>query len=213
MARAILLDVDGVILDSYQAFRAVWSRWSARHSLHFDTVWGATHGRRPVDTITAVAPHLDSVAEYRSLELLIDDPVLQFPPVAGAQDFLRTIPMGRWGLVTSNDKEKVQERFQANHLLIPKVIVDGHCVAVGKPAPDCYQLGAQLLGAAPAECLVFEDSPAGICAGRKAGCFVVGITTTHPRASLVDAHVIIDTLSEGSRLVREWFGDTDTSCC
>lgn len=205
MTRGILLDVDGVILDSYGAFRIVWERWAARHRLDFESVWLATHGRRPVDTITEVAPHLDSKAEQTWLELMIDDPALQFPPVEGAKDFLGAIPMGRWGLVTSNDVEKVRARFQTGGLPVPEVIVDGHSVPIGKPAPDCYRLGSQLLGVPPEACLVFEDAPAGIQAARTAGCRVVGITTTHSEASLAEADVIVDSLVEGAILVAEWF--------
>lgn len=204
MARAVLLDVDGVLLNSAEAFSTVWRAWAALHDLEFDLVWAATHGRRPVDTIEEVAKHLNSRVEYERLQVLVDDPSLAFPAQLGAREFLESLPDGRWALVTSSHPDKVRARFKIVGLPVPRVVVGGDSVARGKPAPDCYLLAADLIGTNPQSCLVVEDAPAGVQAARTAGCQVVGITTTHAASSLSDAHRVAGTLREVQDLVEEW---------
>jgi mannitol-1-/sugar-/sorbitol-6-phosphatase len=203
--RSVLLDVDGVLLDSAGAFRSVWAQWAARHGLAFERVWEATHGRRPVDTIAEVAPHLDSDSEYIWLQTVVEDPGLSFPPIEGAVEFLRGLPKGRWGLVTSGHEERVRSRFLKAGLLVPEIIVDGLCVPIGKPAPDCYQLGAARLGSAPSECLAVEDAPAGVRSARDAGAYVIALSTTHAKAALQDAHVVVRGLEEAGHIIADWF--------
>jgi len=137
--------------------------------------------------------------------LLVADPALAFPPMEGASDFLSSLPMNRWGLVTSGDVEKVRARFERGSLPVPDIIVDGQSVRKGKPAPDCYQRGALLLAVRTDQCLVLEDAPAGIRSARDAGCKVLGIASTHHRDSLSEAHVLVDNLMQARAIVADWF--------
>ncbi|MFA5891086.1 MAG: HAD-IA family hydrolase [Actinomycetota bacterium] len=205
--RAVLLDVDGVLLNSAEAFRTVWQTWATRHALDFDPVWAATHGRRPIDTIEEVAGHLNSGEEYAQLQMLVDDPGLRFPPMEGAEELLAALPRDRWALVTSSHAGKVRARFARVGLPVPKVVVDGTSVTRGKPAPDCYLLAAELLGTDPAACLVVEDAPAGVEAALAAGARVVGITATHPASALSNAHTLVGCLQEVRPLVEHWLTD------
>jgi len=86
LGKALLLDVDGVILDSSAAYETVWELWSTLHGLDPVIVLAATHGRRPIDTIEEVAPQLDPTEEFERLQLLVADPALEFPPMEGASD-------------------------------------------------------------------------------------------------------------------------------
>jgi sugar-phosphatase len=203
----ILLDVDGVLIDSYAAFQSVWGSWASRHNLDFDLVWRATHGKRPVDTIRDVAPHVDAEEEYLHLQHLASSPQLNFPAIEGAGGFLRSFPPELWALVASGHEEQVRKRFNKARLPQPIHIVDGLQVSKGKPRPECYELGAKKLGLNCDQCLSVEDAPAGIDAALAAGCYVVAISTTHDVSSLVHAHVTVGSLMEARLEIDQWVSD------
>ena len=202
--RGVLLDVDGVLLDSYSAFQTVWREWADGHSLEFAPVWAATHGRRPVDTILEVAPHLDAEEEYLWLQTRAKHPDLPFPPIQGARELLSSLHPESWALVTSSHEPAVRSRFTRAELPAPKWIVDASAVTNGKPHPQGYEMGASLLGVSPRECLVIEDAPSGITAGRSAGCFVVAVTTTHSANELDEAHQVVASLAEAKEFLDGW---------
>ena len=106
------------------------------------------------------------------------------------------LPADGWGVVTSGHRTLAEGRLRAVGLPVPAVMVCGDEVSRGKPDPEGYLSGARLLGAAPADCVVFEDAPAGIAAGLAAGMTVIGITTTHAASALAGAAVVIDDLTE-----------------
>jgi sugar-phosphatase len=93
--------------------------------------------------------------------------------VDGAPTFLRSLPPRAVGLVTSASLEMVTARMPHVGIPIPRVVVTGDDILRGKPAPDCYLLGASRLGVDPADTVVFEDAEAGIVAGLAAGMSVV----------------------------------------
>ncbi len=200
----VLLDVDGVMLDSYAAFQTVWNAWAEMHGLDAETVWAATHGLRPIDTIRQVAPALDPEKEFLWLRERVQKPDLAFPPIQGASDFLNSLPVDKWALVTSSYGPLVRERFQNADLPQPGHIVDAIAVEEGKPAPECYELGASLLEVETHQCLVIEDAPAGIRAGLDAGCTVVALASTHHESELSDAHEIVANLQEARQMIDTW---------
>lgn len=200
----VLFDVDGVILDSFTAFQSVWKDWANRHALEYANVWAATHGRRPVDTVAEVAPHLNPEREYAWLQSRAKHPDLEFPAFAGAAEFLRAIPPDGWALVTSSHEPAVRSRFEKAGLPDPLHVVDATKVAVGKPEPHCYLLGASLLDVTPERCIVFEDSPAGVTSGKNAGCYVVAIASTHTEQELEDAHLVVRDLVEARDVFQQW---------
>ncbi|ARB29543.1 HAD family hydrolase [Pseudomonas tolaasii] len=190
--RAFLFDMDGTLLNSIAAAERVWSRWAERHGLDVAAFLKTIHGARAIDTITRQAlPGVDAEVEAQWItEAEIDD-VEGVVAIAGAAEFLNSVPGDQWALVTSAPRALALRRLQAAGIKPPTVWVTAEDVAIGKPDPACYVLGAQRLGVAVQDCLVFEDAPVGIRAGEAAGADVVVVTATHSRP-LVTAHVCID---------------------
>lgn len=193
---AVLFDVDGVLLDSAATHHRIWTAWAKLRRLDADAVWQQTFGRRPEDTVREVAPHLDPVAERHVLNELMRVEGDAFPPIKGADDLLGTLQPGSWAIVTSGSRRPVHQRFGRAGLPLPGVQVYGEDVLNAKPDPECYLLAAARLGADPSRCLVVEDAPAGVAAGKAAGCTVVGITTTHQAAQLLQADAYVSSLAE-----------------
>jgi sugar-phosphatase len=188
---AFLFDLDGVLVDSRTVVERTCRLWAQRHQLDPEKVLRIAHGRRTRDTVKAVAPHLDQdreVAWLDDTELADVDGLTQVP---GVYQFLATLPAGSWAVVTSCGRALAELRLQSVGLPIPKVVVTSEDVSQGKPAPDGYQLGAQRLGHDVATCVVFEDAPPGIAAGRAAGALVIALSTTHPGADFSGAEAII----------------------
>jgi sugar-phosphatase len=94
-------------------------------------------------------------------------------------DFLLQLPSERWAIVTSATLELAERRLDAAGIPRPGVMITAEDVTRGKPAPDGFALAAKRLGFDAADCLVFEDAPAGIAAGEAAGADVMVITATH----------------------------------
>ena len=173
--RAVALDVDGVLLDSSAAHQAVWRQWARSRDIAAAPVLAASSGRRPEDTVREVAPHLDPAAERLALDALTRASRVVVPAMPGAADLLRVLPAARWAIVTSGSAWYVRKAFSQHRLPLPAVQVYGEDVAAGKPAPDAYLLAVSLLGVEPGDCLVVEDSPGGVAAGKAAGCPVLGV--------------------------------------
>jgi sugar-phosphatase len=172
------------------------------------------HGVRSVETIQQVAPHLDAEAEAAWLtvaEVADTEGVTAMP---GAYALLASLPPDAWTIVTSGGRELAQARLRAAGLPIPAQIVTADDVTQGKPAPEPYLLGAQRLGVAPARCLVIEDAPAGIQAGRRAGMPVLSIASTHTPdellatgATVVVARIAdlrVKSMTDSYRLAVQW---------
>jgi sugar-phosphatase len=188
---AFLFDLDGVLVDSRAVVERVCRLWAARLGVDADALLRIAHGRRTRDTVRIVAPHLDAESEAAWIddqELLDTDGLVE---VRGAQRLLRSLPAGKWAVVTSCGLDLARLRLASVGLPIPDVLVTSENVSAGKPAPDGYRLGAQRLGVDPASCAVFEDAPPGIAAGLAAGARVVALRTTHPDADFAGATAVI----------------------
>jgi sugar-phosphatase len=188
---AFLFDLDGVLVDSRAVVERTWRRWAQRHHLDAEPILRIAHGRRVRDSLRAVFPSLAVDAEVDWLDAAELEDVDGLTIVPGAREFLESLPPDRWAIVTSCGQALAQRRLGAVGLPMPKVRVVAEDVENGKPAPDGYQLGAQRLGCDPRACLVFEDAPAGLAAGRAAGARVIALTTTHVAAALVGAEAFI----------------------
>lgn len=180
---AFMFDMDGTILSSIAATERVWSAWAIRHGLDVETFLPTIHGVRARETIRNLnLPGVDVMAEVEALTQAEFDDVDGIESIHGAAHFLNALPVDRWAIVTSAPRRLALRRLEAAGLPVPPVMVTGEDVANGKPAPDCFLLGAQRLGHRPEDCLVFEDAPAGIRAGEAAGASVLVITATHNHA-------------------------------
>lgn len=181
---AVLFDMDGTLVDSAASVLRAW-RWTAEQlRLSFSAFRPYLHGIPADQVLARVAP---SVAAERRAELAaamlarqaVDtDGVLAVPGAAEAIAVFRSAPRARWAVVTSADRTLAEARLRAAGLPLPRQLITAELTHVGKPAPDPYLYAARSLGVLPADCLVVEDSPAGVRSGRAAGCPVLGVLTS-----------------------------------
>ncbi|UXY14543.1 HAD-IA family hydrolase [Chitiniphilus purpureus] len=172
-AAALLFDMDGTLIDSHQAVEHVWAVWCERRGLDLQAVLRVCHGTRTEDTVRLVAPQLDVAAEVAWLEALEAEVVDGQMALPGAAALLAQLPASRWAVATSAALPVARMRFAHCRLPLPEVLVTSEMVVQGKPAPDPYLLAARRLGVDPAQCVVFEDAPAGLASALAAGCRVI----------------------------------------
>jgi sugar-phosphatase len=193
---AILFDLDGVLVDSTRSVDRQWRAWARQKGVDGDKVMAIAHGVRTIEVIRAVAPHLDADAEVWELENREADDHEGVEIMPGAIELIRSIPEGRWGVVTSGTRLLASARLRFGGLPVPKILVTAEDVANGKPHPEPYLTGAKRMGFNPADCLVIEDAPAGIQAAHAGGMKVVGITSTYAAARLNEADFVIQRLPQ-----------------
>jgi len=190
---AVISDLDGVLVDSSAATSRAWARWGERHGLDGAAIQAANHGLPARDVVAEHVPAetLDAESGFlRDAEVGDTEGVLAFPGAAG----VLALPVV--AIATSCVLPLAHARLRAAGLPIPDVLVSADQVARGKPSPDPYLLAAERIGAEPGDCLVLEDAPSGISAGRAAGMTVWAVATTHAPAELGAAHRIADGLPE-----------------
>ena len=174
--RALLFDMDGTLVNSIAVVERTWRRFAGRYGLDPAAVLAVCHGRRAGETVTLFAsPGMDIEAEVERLtaeEIADVEGVVAIP---GARELLAALPRGRWAIVTSASRTLATTRLAVAGLIVPDALVTAEAVVDGKPAPDGYLAAARALGVAAAECLAFEDAPAGLQAARAAGAVVVAV--------------------------------------
>ena len=162
-AEALLLDMDGTLVHSTTEVETVWRLWCQGHRLDPAPVLAMCHGVRSREVIRALA--------------LLDELEIQHAgvaePIAGARTLLGALSPARWVLVTSASQRVARHRLASAGLPLPRLLIGAEDVVRGKPDPEPYLLAARQLGLAPADCLVFEDAPAGIRSARQAGSQVL----------------------------------------
>jgi mannitol-1-/sugar-/sorbitol-6-phosphatase len=183
-----------VLLDSTRAVAEQYTNWAREHGFDPSEVMKAAHGVRTVEVIRRVAPHLDPVAETKKIEDR-EAVATNVVAMAGAVALLNSIPRGRWCVVTSGTRFLATTRMRKFGIPIPEVLVTAEDVKNGKPDPEPYRKGAELLKVNPATCVVVEDAPAGIRSAHAAGMKVISLPTTYPVAELHEADVIVSGLS------------------
>jgi mannitol-1-/sugar-/sorbitol-6-phosphatase len=181
---ALLFDLDGVLVDSTPAVTRVWQGWAAEHGFNAEEVVVRAHGRPSLSTIREYLPDGDHEAENCELERREIADLEGIVPLPGALELLRSLPASRWTIVTSCTRALAQVRIQAGGLPLPGKLVTCDDVTHGKPNPEPYVKAATCLGFRPGECVVLEDVPAGIRAGKAAGAKVIAFTTTDRERAL-----------------------------
>lgn len=209
---AVLFDNDGTLIDSHVAVERSWAAWAVDHGIPVERFVGF-HGMPSRGIVARVAPELDdveaAVSDIDRRELADIEGVVALPGAAEALSALGA----RAAIVTSAGDDLARRRIGAAGLTPPVVIVTADDIPVGKGKPDPlpYLTGAARLGVDPARCLVVEDAPAGLRAGRAAGAAVVGITSTsnaeelEPLADLVVpdlSHLTFTVTDEGVRVAH-----------
>lgn len=153
------------------------------------------HGRRTIETIRIVAPGLDAGAQNREVEEMEIEDKEGIVTIPGAAELLRSLPPPSFAVVTSATRTLAAARLQQAGLVVPQNLVSADDVSEGKPSPEPYLKGAALLSVAPADCVVFEDTPAGIASGKVAGMRVIALLTTYPEKELQAADAILPSLA------------------
>ena len=195
-ARALLLDMDGTLVNSDAVVERCWRRWAAEHGLDGDAAMHVVHGRQGHLSMAILLPDRpmeQNVEENRRMlaaETADTDGVV---PVPGAPAFLTSLDGLPHALVTSASDALARVRMGAAGLPLPAVMITAESVGASKPDPEGFLKGAAALGFAPADCLAFEDSEAGIAAALAAGMRVVGIG---PRAAALTPTVQVDSLEQ-----------------
>jgi sugar-phosphatase len=177
-ARALLLDMDGTLVDSGAAVQRVWRAWAAEHGLDGDQVLEVVHGRQGFASMAILLPDRPmEVNRAENARMLVQETADTegVVPIGGAPAFLASLAGLPHALVTSADDALARARMGAAGLAVPAVAVTAEHVTRSKPDPEGFLLGAELLGIDPADCVVLEDSEAGTHAGLAAGMQVIGI--------------------------------------
>lgn len=195
VCKAILFDLDGVLIDSGAAVEHHWRQWAEKHGLDVAKIFAIMHGRRTAETIREIAPHLPAESEALALEMVSIEDLTDIVALPGAKEALAALPTNRWAIVTSGTRLLALPRIEHAGLPLPDVFISGEKVEHGKPHPEGYLAAAAQLGFAPEDCVVIEDAPAGIQAGRAAGMQVIAVTTTYPADMLQHATYRVPSLA------------------
>ena len=203
-AEALLFDNDGTLVSSLESVRRCWTRWAeefgitaedfARVELHGRTAVAIAADLLPADVVPAAVARIEAL----EVEDVANGGAVLLP---GTRDFLDSLPADRWAVVTSATRRLAEARL-AHAGILPKTLVVAEDVTRGKPDPEPYLLAARQMGVDPARCVVFEDAPAGLRAGRAAGMITVALATTH-EAHELDADLVVSDLSALSALVSD----------
>ena len=182
-AAAVLFDLDGTLVDSSASVLRAWHATAAEIDIPFADFEPYVHGIPAPEVFARVAPRLEPAAVRDLTEQMLARQAADtgdVRPTPGAHAALAALPDDRWAIVTSGDRRLAKARIAAAGLPIPRVLVTSDDVRAGKPDPECYLLAAAELGAEAGRCLVVDDAPVGVAAGRAAGMAVLGVLTTYP---------------------------------
>lgn len=176
--KAVLFDLDGVLIDSTRAVARVWRRWAVEHGFNPEEVVARAHGRPSLTTVREYLPDADHAAENREVERREMEDLEGVVLLPGSARLLGELPPDRWTIVTSCTRPLAETRLRAAGLPIPERMVTSNDIKNGKPHPEPYLKGASVLGFSAEDCVVVEDVPAGIHAGKSAGATVIAFRTT-----------------------------------
>jgi sugar-phosphatase len=193
---AFLFDLDGVLLDSTECIRNTWKIWGQQHGVPLEKIMRVAHGRRAVETIRLVAPHLNAEEEVKPLsewEAVTTDGIYV---IEGALPLVSALPLDGWAIVTSGTQGIAINRLKATGIPIPNIMITADDVVNGKPDPEPYLAAAKRMQISAEKCIVIEDSPAGIEAAHMAGMRAVAVAFTHPRQDLDKANAIAEKISD-----------------
>lgn len=193
--KAVLSDLDGTLVDSQHCVDYSWQIWAEDRGLDLEEVMRICHGRRTIETVKDITPHLDSATEVAFLEELEATCTKGMVPVLGAHDLVGKLGAHQFAVITSGSNRLATHRLSHVGFKIPKVFVTSDDVLNGKPHPEGYLSAAKQLGVEPTQCLVLEDSPAGIRAGNDAGMTTIGIAAHSADHDISHASYVVQDLT------------------
>ena len=208
--KGLLFDMDGVLISSIGSVERCWRRWAKMYAIPDAENYNVPHGMRAIDIVKMLRPDIDPQAGLRAIEDMEIMDTTDLKVLPGVKAMLSMLPPERWAIVTSCTKRLMLGRLAAAGLPVPTRIISGDMVERGKPDPEPYRRGAELLGLAPRSCVVVEDAPSGVGAGVAAGCRVLGVLGTHSAEELMAADWVAESLDEVEVVTREdglelWF--------
>ena len=195
---AVLFDLDGTLVDSTKVVGRIWGEWARRQGLDPDWVMHIAHGQRTYDSVKIVAPYLTVEEQHQAFkdiegrEIVETDGLVVFE---GGKQLLESLPPNRWTIVTSGTRLLAEARLRAAGLPVPGRMITADDVENGKPHPEPYLKGAEILGVAPETCIVIEDAPSGIRSAQAASMKAIAIPTTYAIQDLQHADVIAPDLA------------------
>jgi sugar-phosphatase len=186
--------MDGVLVSSIGAAERNWRLWAKRYGVPDAEEYVVPHGRRAIDIVKMLRPDIDPEEGLRVIEDMEVADVADLRVLPGVKALLASLPQERWAIVTSAQRRLLLARLTAVGLPVPKRVITGEMVERGKPDPEPYRRGAELIGFRPEECVVVEDAPSGVGAGKAAGCRVLAVLGTHSAEDLRGADWIVESL-------------------
>lgn len=194
--RGILFDMDGVLVSSLGSVERTWETWARARGIDPVLAVHTAHGRRAIETVRMLRPDLNDVEELNWLEQMEIADNVDLSMLHGVKPILDVLPKSCWTVVTSATERLARSRLKLGGVPVPEKIVAADMVTHGKPDPEPYRRGAELLGLHPSDCLVIEDSASGAKAGHAAGCTVLATLFSHSLASLVYADWVVRSLED-----------------
>jgi mannitol-1-/sugar-/sorbitol-6-phosphatase len=192
--KGILFDMDGVLISSIASVRRCWRRWAKIYGVPNAEEYEVPHGMRAIEIVKILRPDIDPQEGLRVIEKMEVEDIADLQVLPGVKTLLDSLPPERWAIVTSSTHRLLLARLKAAGLPVPERIISGDMVERGKPDPEPYRRGADLLGFRPEECVVVEDAPSGVGAGIAAGCRVMGVLGTHSKEELHGANWVVGSL-------------------
>ncbi|HUZ93929.1 MAG TPA: HAD-IA family hydrolase [Edaphobacter sp.] len=193
-AKGLLFDMDGVLISSIGSVVRCWRRWAEIYNVPNAETYTVPHGVRAIDIVKSLRPDIDPQEGLRVIEDMEIEDMADLKVLPGVKKLLESLPLERWAIVTSATRRLLLGRLEAAGLPIPERIISGDMVERGKPDPEPYRRGAELLGFRPEDCVVVEDAPSGVGAGIAAGCRVLGVLGTHSLEELRQAQWVAASL-------------------
>lgn len=200
LCKGFLFDLDGTLVDSLPVVERSWQFWAESYGVDPDAVLEFIHGKQAITTLRHFMPgksEAEIQAEFLRLEHIESTDLEGIRALPGAVELLEHLEANAipWAIVTSGSIPVAHARHRAAGLPTPKVFVTAEQVKHGKPRPDAYLLGAELLGLPPQMCLVVEDAQAGIQSGIAAGCLVAAVHVPPETPELLEVDFVLSTLA------------------
>jgi mannitol-1-/sugar-/sorbitol-6-phosphatase len=196
--RGLLFDMDGVLISSLGSVERSWKKWGEMHGVDGETAIKVAHGQRAIETIRLLRPDMDENVGLKIIEEIEIADTEGLEILGGVQHLLDTIPQKYWTIVTSATAALARARLSHAGIRVPANIITANMVTNGKPHPEPYTRGAELLGLRPEECVVLEDSASGAKSGHAAGCRVLATLFSHSVEALAAADWIVPSLEDVS---------------
>ena len=193
-AKGILFDMDGVLISSIGSVVRSWKRWAKQYGVPDAENYEVPHGMRAIEIVKMLRPDIDPIEGLDVIEDMEMEDMEGLTVLPGVKSLLESLPVERWAIVTSATRRLLLGRLAAAGLPVPLRLISADDVVNGKPDPEPYRRGAELLGFRPEECVVVEDAPSGVEAGIAAGCRVLGVLGTHSAEELAAADWITRSL-------------------